>query len=374
MRNRLLGLMAALGAILVCCTSCSNDVSSSERPGQEQGTVPLGVDLVQELGWRGQGNGFLEWGQTREGFFGESGDAHQGILEIWAWRGPTLDKERCVNVGKVLDIRVLPGGRFLANTDPGNTTDDWPVDIRSFDPPQLIKRWEPEADSHWENTGSSKNGVFAALMMEPDLDVRDTERYPICLIDISTLDRRWVGELSGRGINTVRQIVVSDNGEYIAIGGWRNGIALVSTSLQKVLWNMRSPGEISTGYVVFSSEGSSLYAGGSAGCVFELETKTGNVKRQWFASQTGKSVYGHRISWLAISPDDAWVAAGTGPEGEVYLFNLKSDEKPRMLLHGGGTILLVSFSPDSERLATVGGGVIKVWSIKRSGQSVLVHR
>ena len=65
-----------------------------------------------------------------------------------------------------------------------------------------------------------------------------------------------------------------------------------------------------------------------------------------------------------MSPDGQWLAAGTGPEGHVYLWNtVSADSKPRLLPHGGTTILIVSFSPDSRHLASVAGGKIKVWKL-----------
>jgi WD40 repeat protein len=57
------------------------------------------------------------------------------------------------------------------------------------------------------------------------------------------------------------------------------------------------------------------------------------------------------------------VAAGTGTEGEAYLFDVTGKEKPRMLLHGLRTVEILSFSPDSKYLASVAGGKIKIWSI-----------
>jgi photosystem II stability/assembly factor-like uncharacterized protein len=178
---------------------------------------------------------------------------------------------------------------------------------------------------------------------------------------------RWVGELSGRGIATVRQIAVSADGKYVAVGGWENGVALIDASQNKVLWSGRPPTEVSTGYVVFSADGLTLYSAGSEGCVYTIDTLTGKIASQWWASPTGRSIYGYRVSCLTVTQDGRWVAAGTGPEGDVYLFNTASPGKPRMLPHGLDTILAVSFSPDSQYLASVGGGAIKVWSLKEAG-------
>lgn len=191
----------------------------------------------------------------------------------------------------------------------------------------------------------------------------DRRRVRVALVDAPTLGIRMVGELpADHGF--VGELAVSDDGEYIALAGYSdNGVALLSVSLQKVLWNQRLPEEVRSDYVVFSSDGSTLYAGGTMACVYAIETKTGKVKGRWYATMTGKSIYGHRIACLAMSPDDRWVAAGTGTEGQVYLVDVTSPGKPRMLVHRLGIVEIVSFSPDSQYLASFAGGKIKIWSV-----------
>ena len=49
----------------------------------------------------------------------------------------------------------------------------------------------------------------------------------------------------------------------------------------------------------------------------------------------------------------------------VYLFNARTNVKPLILPHGLSTILEVSFSPDSKRLASMAGGQIKIWDVPR---------
>jgi len=320
--------------------------------------------LIQELEWQGQGGGFAEWGQTTEGFFGTS--VRPFVLETWKWDGPVPRKPAPFALPPAANIRVLPDGRYMAHVSSGG--DSWPFVVASLGSNEVLKKWEGPVGWQYQYVGISRNGRFAGVTLEgsdanPQQELGVVPpRHRVGLIDLAQFEIAWVAELTGHGGGTVRQIAVSDNGEYIAVGGWNNGVALVSTFAQKVLWNMVPPGEISTGYVVFSSDGSRLYAGGSAGCVFAFETRTGNVTGQWYASRTGKREYGHRISCLAISPDDALLAAGTGPEGEVYVFNTVTSQKPQLLHHRLTTILIVSFSPDSKYLASVAGGIIKIWS------------
>jgi len=86
---------------------------------------------------------------------------------------------------------------------------------------------------------------------------------------------------------------------------------------------------------------------------------------RWFATPSGREESGRPIMTVSMSPDGRFVAAGTGPEGDVYLF-FTSDGHRRVLKHGGSTILMASFSPDSKRLASYAGGEIKIWKMPAS--------
>jgi WD40 repeat protein len=129
------------------------------------------------------------------------------------------------------------------------------------------------------------------------------------------------------------------------------------------LWAKRPPSEISSSYGVFAPDNKVLYAGGSEGCVYEMDVRTGKILSRWFASKSGKSEYGHRISALACSPDGRYLATGTGPEGLVWIWSQADGKLLKILKHGGGPVRLVSFSPDSKALATFVPGTLKVWNV-----------
>jgi hypothetical protein len=324
-----------------------------------------GVSPVQRIAWDGQEEGFSEWGQAVNGIFATS--AKPNVLVTWHWNGQTLKKDPTVPLPRVLRIVVLGGGRYLSLRRPGNEYDPWPLTLASVGQEGVIKEWACPKGDGYSHTGGSRNGKFVAVTADiTPARLADDDYKPLTRIgrvDLEKQEMTWVGELAGYGVNMVRQIAVSDDGEYIAIGGWDNGIALANTSQQKVLWSLRPKTESGSRYVGFASDGLTLYVGGSEGCVYAMDTKTGRVLRQFYATSTGQSIYGHRISCLAVSPDDAWVAVGTGPEGEIYVFDTTGKSPPKMLPHGMTTVLIVSFSPDSSRLASVAGSIVKVWSI-----------
>ena len=316
----------------------------------------------------------VEGGTTGDGFFGRL-PGERGVYEVWQWIGEpieTLKKDHVFALPSALpllmfDAIVVPNGRYLGYVYRNQYRSN--LLLSSCETGSIIKEWESPAPWHCDSAyglGRSSNGAFSALVLPRNGGVA-SRRYAVGLIDLDTLQLKLVAELSGHGAGTIRQIAVSDDGRYIALGGWNNGAALVDASVRKVLWADRPPTEVSTGYVLFSSDGQTLYSAGSEGCVYTIETKTGKITGRWWATETGKSIYGHRISCLAMSPDGLWLAAGTGPEGHVYLWNTASaDAKPRLLPHGIRTVLVVTFSPDSQRLASVAGGKIKVWSVNPS--------
>ena len=333
--------------------------------------APAATSPAREMDWAGPE---LEWGQTSDGFFGLSS---KRVLETWRWSGDTVTKGITNRLPEhVLHTVVLPGDRYLANI--GQEGGPYPLVIASVNTNGVLKSWPPPAGWYYSHTGSSVNGKFAAALLEesvanPPPDYDDAKpRTRVGLVTIETRELVWVAELTGDRSGTIGQVAVSDDGKCIALGGWNHGVAFVETTIQQVHLVGHPPGAGSLASAAFSSNGEILYAADEGGGgVYALETKTGNVLRRWVATTTGEDIYGHRISCLALSPDGAWIAAGTGPEGQVFLFNTASSEvKPVLFDHGLSTILIVSFAPDSKYLASVAKGKVKVWavpSVKGSG-------
>jgi WD40 repeat protein len=328
---------------------------------------------VDVIGWRGQGRGFLEWGKTRDGVFGVSGKPE--ILETWKWKEGNLRNEVRAELPEVLDPVILSDGRYVACRPPPNDIDNCPLVLSEYESKNVIHKWAPPPHWYYSKAGTSRNGKH--LVVTAMVDPRDPPRNPkvgaaatrFGVVDSATMELRWIiaGLVMSQG--DLVEMVVSDDGKLIALGGWNNGVAVLDALAGTVLWSGRPPKSAVPQYVEFSPDGSALYAGdGAASGVYRLETRTGKVLGQWHATASGQPG-ADRVSCIAVSPDGAWVAAGTAATGLVYLFDTTSKQKPMVLAHvsrGMASILVLSFSPDSRRLASAGGGLIKIWDVPQS--------
>ena len=310
-------------------------------------------------------------GQTTNGFFGMSRNGDTHTFHSWRWEGATPKKNENVempHVSGVVNI-PLPNNKYLSGIYASKEGHTFPLVLGSFGSNEVIKKWaEPKG---WEYTkgGVSRNRRFAVVFLEDDFTAPDHDftnpNLRVGFVDIAARELSWVIKHRGRIYGVFRDILVSNDGKYIAIAGWTYELVLVDVKARRKLWAKRPPNVVNLSYAAFSSDGSVLYAADSGDSgVFMFETATGKVIRKWYASPTGESIYGHRISCLAISPDDAWIAVGTGPQGLVFLFSTTSPEsKPIILPHGSGTTDMLSFSPDSRYLATMRSGQIKIWDV-----------
>jgi len=190
-------------------------------------------------------------------------------------------------------------------------------------------------------------------------------REKIGVIAPKATEITWIGTLGGKesAANNIRRLIPSNDGKFVAAAGWDNGLAMLDCSTGEQLWWTRPPNEVSCYYAAFAPDNKIIYTGGGEGCVYGLDVQTGKIVSQWYASKSGTSEYGHRISDIAVSPDGKWVAAGTGPEGLVWIFDAAQGRAACILEHGHSTVALVAFSPDSKAVATFVPGTLKVWDV-----------
>ena len=318
--------------------------------------------------WTGRPGNLLMWGHGADFVYGHLSTSPEddGLLVIWQWQGDLLKETAAHVISPALGVVPSAGGicGLVRNTGKGS----WPYALIAPNGSDVLREWDPPRGWFIPWAGGSANGKFIGLLMEDGVDAAGhrsgNDRARIGVIDVSKRELQWVADLNGHGSATVRRVVISNDGRYVAIIGWNNGTAMIDAVAGKVLWSKRPAGEISSGYGAISPDGRTLYTVGSEGCVYEIDVTNGSaIKKRW-ASKSGRSEYAHRASSLAVSNDGKWLAAGTGPEGEVYVWNLASDRPAYIFHHGGGSIMIVAFSPDGQNVASVGGGYLKAWSMK----------
>jgi WD40 repeat protein len=346
--------IVALGVLVVAVSgvTCTTGVPESV-------TEPADAFL-----WKSTGRGWLIWGSGGAYVYGVSVDSD--MLDVWTWRGDAMT--RCGEPRRVKStVCIVPTSesRYLTLESIVSPRQKfvlfWDTAVQAE-----LKRWQIRDGWYCDIMRASRNGKYVALGLR---DNRTTDRnfdrdeVPLGLIGVDLKDICWPATLMGRdgAASAMETAVPSDDGRYIAVAGWDNGAAVVDVVQQRLLWASRPPHEASLVDIAFSPDNKVVYTGGTAGCVYGMEVASGRVLSQWFTTASGKPVYGHRISTVAVSPDGRYVAAGTGPTGLVCLWDARNGNRIGTFNHGGTTILILTFSPDSKRLASVAGGWIKVW-------------
>jgi len=361
-RNLFLRLLVA--GIVLLAGSCREGESPTVS------STPL-----YETAWPPGVDGLLEWGNVGDSIFASSGKEGSYLLTVWKWKGDVLVESVSAPVPKCIQVVPASQGLCVMALDPGDNYSDWPYCVFDFKEGKVIEKW-PTPGWYIKLAAANSNGSLIALVATEDVSSPppgydfEVSSAKVGILDVSKKELRWRGLVSGPfGEDAcLTSVAVTDDGRYIAVAGWSNGVAMVDCEAGKVLWSIRPREELSSGYAVFSPDSKVVYAAGSEGCVYGMDVTTGTVLSARYATRSGKYEELNRIEAVAISKDGEWLAAGVCPDGEVYLWNLKDSSRPRIFLHNPpgvmGTVLILSFSPDARRLASVGKGGLKIWQVK----------
>jgi len=341
-RARSLAAAAIVALLCVATVSCRG-----RKP-------PPQLSPSKEIRWLGKGGGFAVWGATNDGIYGVH--VKPNVFEIWKWDGPELNSYLSIPLSDTLTVVPLPGDRYAASFRMH------PVQVLDAREDKVIRSWGYEQGWGVSILGLSRNRAFIVAVMQPERPTfEEPDKLGIRLLDVERLELRRCEDITGEGYGALSSAAVSDDGKHIAIGGWDNLVIVLDAVSGREVWRGRPP-DSPLKDVVFSSNGATIFATDPIGMVYEMDFRTGKVKGRWCATSSDEPIYGQRISALAVSPDEKWIAAGTGPEGEVYLWNTQTGRK-WLLNHGLITILVVSFSPDSKHVVSMAGGMLKIWDV-----------
>ncbi len=218
----------------------------------------------------------------------------------------------------------------------------------------------------------SQNGNFVLICLSEETTVTGNSRFnKSCRIGIIGIKDglRWLTPIrfSEYGFGPTGMAVSGDGKLFglSAIGGAPE-VGLWSVKEEKALWRHKPQGESQIYDVAFSGDDKTLYAAGTSGWVRGYEVTSGKIVKKWLASKSARSVYGYRATKVAASPDGALVAAGTGPNGDVYVWDVKTGERVALIATKGSTICYLAFSPDSSMLAICGvqSKAIEIWRVR----------
>lgn len=344
----------------------------------DPGTAVRGLRIDDKPDWEGvwhsPGQGFAEW--NAGGWYMYASGALDYRLDLWTWNGTRLEQRPAIDLPKSFKVAWWRGHGCVYRPVEGSYVIPNAVCLRAEGSPARDQRWSLPRGWYLELSQPSRNGLYVALGVRenvghdpPDTPVDfdwDRLRLQLYMLGPKHAEPHLVMTVIGVKVaDCVRTIMPSDDGAYVALAGWDNGLLMVDVKAGKELWRMKPPKETALSYVDFAPDNKVAYAGGIDGCVYAVCVQTGRVLNQWFASPTGQYEYGHIIEYLAASPDGRWVAVGTGPEGLVFVGSTTERKLVKILKHGNRTVELVQFSPDSKALASWDRDTIKTWNVSR---------
>ncbi len=310
------------------------------------------------------------WGYTYDGIYGTvyTKETDTRFIFFRNWRGNVLQDPIAHEIPR--SIRVVPLKDGIIGLCYAAGDRRWPYALMDLESQEILESWHIPKGWSIRCAGSSANLKFVGIITSDGIDAEDYEwprrRSRVALIDVERRELFWLVELDGSkgsGISTVGTIVVTDDGRYVAVVGWDNGVAMVDVEKREVIWSKKPPGEYSSSYAAFSPDGKLLYAVGSASCVYVMDVATGDIVEQRWATPTGEAIYGYRATAMGLSRDGSRLSVGIAPTGDIYVWDLESNDDPVILPHGYGSLLITAFSPDATRLVTVGGGRLKLWCL-----------
>jgi WD40 repeat protein len=371
-----LGVSAWFVFLLSCAVGC---VAMAQGPGESpERTIP----------WPSRVDHILDVGASGDFFWAAFNKPP--AFHVWQWSDNTVVKRHelpCTE--NVLSIRMLPHDRWLSLVGK-----DYCVgDLKSG---KVVQRWPIPHGLDVSLHRASRNGEHCAVTATK-LGSYGEDDTCIGIVAPDSKEFKWAATLTpdyGRSVDGVigRAIVPSDDGRFIGVAGWDNGVAMIDVVNKRVLWTANYkhlpgakernkvpwkgvPLDGTVDDIAFTPDSKTLYAGGwrgsdsvgAAGCVWGIKVETGEIVSQWGTAQPRPEEYARTIVTVSVSPDGRFVAAGAAVNGRVFLYSTKDGQR-RILTHSSpGTINIVSFSPDSKRLATRARGYgpteIDIWKL-----------
>jgi WD40 repeat protein len=327
----------------------------------------------KEMRWDGDGHGITILGRSGEYIYGIQ--RKDFTLELWKWNADSLEKVYVhKKFGDPLSLGIA--NEKVLTDNYYSDLKEGAIEIRDIHDGKLLNKFPnkyPEDNNLLsEVSRSSMNGKYVAVWKDARTghpDFKDFKsKFTIGIFDGKENEIKWIDsmQIDDRLMSSRHNVIPSNDGKLLAFASWDNAAGIFDVEKKKMLWTTKPKDDIIKD-AAFSPDGKTLYAAGAFGGVYSIDMADGKITNTWYASTTGKQEYGHRISRMSISPDGNYLAAGTGPEGQIFVYSVKGKKVSKILNHGGGVVSLVYFSPDSQRLVTYSGDrYLKIWKIADS--------
>jgi WD40 repeat protein len=333
--------------------------------------VEIESQPVHQHQWIGLGGGIRDCGSGGKYFYALS--VKPEIFDVWQWNDDNVEKYKCIELKNTFAFAFLSSDKYLCCHIYEELREIKEIQLLIFDSNKLISEYQLERGWYCDKISPSRNENYLAVGINEDSTYdpegydRKRPRYRIGVMDPNQDGIHWLPELAERnpdGSTIVSEVAVSDDGKYAAVSGWVNGAAAFDVKNRKILWqkNWRQLKDIRLNDITFSPDSKYVYTGGGGGCVYKIETQTGNVVGRWYATPSGEPEYAHRIYSVAASSDGRFVAASLKPTGLTCIWYADTGKIAKVVNHGGGAMMIM-FSPNSKVLATMGGGAIKIWKM-----------
>jgi len=373
----------AIAALLVAGLSLASPATNYAQvlPRNDRADRELACRVVGALG-SGQ------WGQSADRFWRvsifrkDSVNPRQATLdgyapsriEVWRWDRNAPARELAFDLrDPFVHLAWLPHDDYIAAFKHPDRR-QWPVILKARDGRKL-ESWSLE-DQKWNLylRKASRNGKYVGVCADPDWGAREysldstMQECRAGLIDIEARKLTWVTDFRGMGVNS--NVIPASGGNVIALGPYETEtgfqVAVCDVARRNMLWSRQFDSVPSC--ACFSPNGDVLHVGGIGPCVLTLDARSGKTLLTWIVTPNGeleKPFGGPSASCLDVSPDGDFLAVGTA-EGDIYVRSKATGGIAR-LFHEHGHVLLVTFSPDSQNLATSMRDTIKIWSRKSWG-------
>lgn len=338
------------------------------------------VPPKQIMQWHCAGNGWGVLGCC--GSFVYAASVNPTMLQVWQWDGNAVKLRFERAADNVLAFGILPHERWISQGVGDQHAYDCVGDIKTG---KETNRWRTNINGFTTIGRGSGNGKFLAGWHTNESVVgSESTRFGLVGVDGKAFQNvvtlAW--DYDGNGLPAHIDAVPSNDGKYIGVCIPKSGIATIDAANKKVLWTAsyfhmsgmtgatskrKVPWKMvaldcPVDDVAFASDSKLMYVVGrvdsATGGVWGLNSRTGEVVTRWHVPL--KHV--HDLTSMSVSLDGRFVAVGTEPRGLVLLFSTKNGQC-RTLNHGGSSVHIASFSPDSKRLATFGAGQIKIWRL-----------